>query len=136
MNGSWYCTVPPEHAGKPPYLETFVSAYHSLTGRTSCDDIAADDILHSELCHRLVVHTVLHIQVDRIMLQVKAAQEKGEPMPADAALLKANYDSLRTFVRGAVAQKPDWPFAEPLEANLSSFLTNLGEPVLRKALAV
>lgn len=135
MSGSWYCTLP-ANSPHPPYLETFATTYDSLTGgnRAPSSD-PVHEMRHSQLCHRLLAHTVLYLRVDTIMQNLKAAQKKTPALiPDEARLLKQNYDALLEFASNARKEAPEWEIGQKLEANLQKYLADLGEADLTKAL--
>ncbi|TKA51039.1 hypothetical protein B0A53_05834 [Rhodotorula sp. CCFEE 5036] len=135
MSGSWYCTLP-ANSPHPPYLETFATTYDSLTGgnRAPSSD-PVHEMRHSQLCHRLLAHTVLYLRVDTIMQNLKAAQKKTPALiPDEARLLKQDYDALLEFASNARKEAPEWEIGQKLEANLQKYLADLGEADLTKAL--
>lgn len=135
MSGSWYCTLP-ANSPHPPYLETFATTYDSLTGgnRAPLSD-PSHEMRHSQLCHRLLAHTVLYLRVDTIMQNLKTAQKKTPiSIPDEARLLKQNYDALLEFASSARKEAPEWEVGQKLEANLQKYLADLGEADLAKAL--
>lgn len=127
MSGSWYCTLPP-NSPHPPYLETFATTYDALTeNRTASSDDADYGMWHSQLCHRLLAHTVLYLRADSIMRDLKAAQKKDPAsVPDEARLLLQNYDALRVFAATANREAPEWIIGQKLEGNLTKYLTDLG----------
>ncbi|GAA5881268.1 hypothetical protein JCM3774_002871 [Rhodotorula dairenensis] len=135
MSGSWYCTLPP-NSPHPPYLETFATTYDSLTGNRAPSSDAEHNVLHSQLCHRLLAHTVLYLRIDAIMRDLKAAQKRDPAsVPDDARLLQQNYNALRAFSVMAVQDAPEWTIGQRLEGNLTKYLADLGEADLTAALA-
>ncbi|BGP55106.1 hypothetical protein JCM8202v2_002701 [Rhodotorula sphaerocarpa] len=141
IGGSWHSTLPPDaRRSHPPYIATFANAYHALTGRAVVDSaaLAGDDVRHSELCHRLLVHSVLYLRVDQILQVLKAAQGQGKPAPIEARLLKQNYDALRACIarigRESAASASDGgkmaALRGELEEKLDAYLEPLGEPAL------
>ncbi|GAA5990854.1 hypothetical protein JCM10908_000046 [Rhodotorula pacifica] len=133
MSGSWYCTLP-ANSPHPPHLETFATTYDSLTGNRAPNSDPKYGMLHSQLCHRVLAHTVLYLRVDSIMQDLKTAQKKDpSSIPDEARLLKQNYDALQQLASSIVKDAPDWSVAQKLEGNLSRYLADLGAADLAAA---